>query len=100
MTSHKNKASEPGGMLKEKRVWASKNMHEGGDKNFDVSDFDYNHEISVIVLCLRLGHDFYLSPRTMNNGPCFHGLKTFLVFMGHAFMLPQPKMSKQVPTNF
>lgn len=63
-------------------------MYEGDENNFDVSNFDYDHEISVIVLSLMLGHDFCLSPRTVNNGRRFRGLTSFLVIIGHAFMLP------------
>ncbi|KAJ8429703.1 LOW QUALITY PROTEIN: hypothetical protein Cgig2_004878 [Carnegiea gigantea] len=33
----------------------------------------------------------------MNNGRRFCKLKPFLVIMGHAFMLPQPKISEQPP---
>ena len=86
--------------LQEKRVWASKIMYEGDEDNFNVSNFDYDHEISVIVLCLILGHDFCLSLRNVNNGHRFRGLMPFLVIMGHPFMLSQPKMSEQVPPNF
>lgn len=63
-------------------------MYEGDENNFDVSNFDYDHEISAIVLSLMLGHDFCLSPRTVNNGRRFRGLTSFLVIIGHAFMLP------------
>ena len=58
------------------------------------------HEILFIVLCLILGHDFCISPCNMNNGRCFLVLKPFPVIMGHAFMLPHPKISEQVPPNF
>ena len=75
-------------------------MYEGDENNFDVFNFDYDHEISAIILCLILGLDFYLSPRNVNNGCRFCGLMPFLVIMGHTFMLPQLKMFEQVPPKF